>query len=92
MRDEFRVRLRTSGNEALAAGQRHSKGTVKFANNQLTDAQYLGLVPVVNSLCWDPDRAVSLNSTIPTGIFQAVDLRDVGMVQCGERISPSRKE
>ncbi len=44
-------------------------GTVKLANNQLTDPQDIGLVPVVNTSCWASDRAVNLNLTIPARIM-----------------------
>ena len=32
-------------------------GTVKLTNNQLTDPQDIGLVPVVKAPCWASDRA-----------------------------------
>ncbi len=41
-------------------------GTVKLANNQLTDPQDIGLVPVVKAPCWASDRAANLNLTIPS--------------------------
>ncbi len=42
------------------------RGTVKLTNNQLTDPQDIGLVPVVNTPGLASDRAVNLNLTIPS--------------------------